>query len=104
MRNGLIGEVFYITWKGYGVMFDNIVEAENGIIFYISVPSNSYHVNVKGDKMSGRYLAKRFQEVLTEMGIKNLVVKAKVRDEYWTKEKSDAAQYSARKELFRSQA
>lgn len=49
-------------------------------------------------------LAKRFKTVMTEMGVKRLTVKARVRaGEYWTKEMADSANIEMRKNIYGSQ-
>lgn len=99
----LLGEAMYITWRGMGVIIDNFIETEENVSIYISVPKSSYRKNVTGIEMSGEFLAKRFKESLTEMGIKKLTVAFKIRNENWTKEKEEEATLKARKEIFGSQ-
>ena len=99
-----MGSAFYIAWKGLGIVFDDVIETYDYLIIYISVPSSSEHKDVHGNEMAGKHLAHRFKDTLVEMGIKNLTVKCKVRDEFWTKEKDKFATEAAKKELFRSQA
>ena len=54
--------------------------------------------------MSGMTLAKRFKTTMTEMGIKRLTVKSRIRTgESWTKEMSDAAELEMRKTIYGSQ-
>lgn len=61
-------------------------------------------MNAHGEQMSGMRLSKRLREVMEDMGIKRLTVKAKVRTgDHWTKEKHDAADLEMRKSLFGSQ-
>lgn len=99
----LLGEAMYITWRGMGVIIDNFIETEENVSIYISVPKSSYRKNATGIEMSGEFLAKRFKESLTEMGIKRLAVAFKIRNENWTKEKEEEAILKARKEIFGSQ-
>ena len=54
--------------------------------------------------MAAMDLAKRFKTVMTEMGVKRLTVKARVRaGEYWTKEMAGSANIEMRKNIFGSQ-
>ena len=49
-------------------------------------------------------LAKRYKEMLIDMGIKRLTVKAKIRSgEHWTKEMGQEAELNVRKILYGSQ-
>ncbi|MGN0245746.1 MAG: hypothetical protein ACI4DK_07255 [Lachnospiraceae bacterium] len=98
MIDGL-GEAMYITWCGLGIIIDKIDETFDDLIIYISVPKNTTIASdLYGDK-----LAKRLKETLTEMGVKRLTVKYKIRDEVWNTEKRAAAEIEARKKLFGSQ-
>ncbi len=54
-------------------------ESIDGLEVYISVPEDSYKTNAHGEKMCGMFLAKRFKQVLVEMGVKRLTVRARVR-------------------------
>lgn len=102
--NRMMGVGMYIALNGLGVKIENLAETYDEINIWISVPSKSENVDVHGNEMSGKYLAKRFKDTLTDIGVKNLTVKYKIRDEAWTKEKDKDAQQIAKKELFRSQA
>lgn len=101
MKN--LGEVAYITWMSYGVIFDKINESTDSLILYISVPFSSYYRDVNNTEMAGEFLAKRFKATMTDMGIKRLTVKYKIRNEHWTKERSDAAEVCARQNIYGSQ-
>ena len=101
--SNMIGQAMYIAWRGMGVVIDNIKETCEDLTIYISVPKSSYHRNVNDIEMSGAFLAKRFKETLTEMGVKRLTVKYKIRDEAWTENKRLDAEEKAKKELFKSQ-
>lgn len=103
MNNNVIGEAMYITWCGFGIIIDNIIETYDSLTIYISVPKTSNHIDANDNEMSGAFLAKRIKQTLTEMGVKRLTVKYKIRDEVWSEEKRLAAEAQAKKELFRSQ-
>lgn len=62
--------------------------SDDGIeIIYISVPERSYNLNVHGEEMAGRLLAKRFKDKLINLRSNDTIVKWKTRTgEYWTKE------------------
>lgn len=82
----------------------NTNETAESLVIYISVPEHSYKRNARGSEMAAMNLAKRFKTVMTEMGIKRLTVKARVRaGEYWTKEMADSANIEMRKNIFGSQ-
>ena len=60
--------------------------------------------SVNGEKMCGMFLTRRFKQVLVEMGIKRLTVRARVRTgDEWTPEKAEQANIKARQEIFGSQ-
>ena len=82
-----LGEAVMITWAEYGLKIENTSETTESLVIYVSVPEHSYKRNAKGSEMAAMDLAKRFKTVMTEMGVKRLTVKARVRaGEYWTKE------------------
>lgn len=109
--------IMLATWYGYGLEIikvneivkvnENNIINENGTVdeykkeleLYVSVPKSSYHKNANGEEMSGHFLAKRFKQCLSDMiDTKNkyshygkIVVKYKIRNEIWTKEKADLA-------------
>ena len=94
----------YIVWREFGLAIEKEKESIEGLEVYISVPEDSYKVNAHGEKMCGMFLAKRFKQVLVEMGIKRLTVRARVRTgDEWTPEKAEKANIKARKEMFGSQ-
>lgn len=99
----MLREAMLITWAGFGVIIDNEVETQENYTIYISVPKSSYNKDVHGKEMSGNFLAKRFKEILTEMGIKRLTVKYKIRDEIWTEAKKQEAELNMKKQIFGSQ-
>lgn len=103
MINGL-GEVMMMTWTKMGLKIENQIETQESLTIYISVPEFSDERNVRNEEMSGMRLAKRYKEMLIDMGIKRLTVKAKIRSgEHWTKEMGQEAELNVRKILYGSQ-
>ena len=99
-----LGEVIMMTWAKMGLKIENQIETQESLTIYISVPEFSNERNVRNEEMSGMRLAKRYKEMLTEMGVKRLTVKAKIRSgEHWTKEMGQDAELKARKMLYGSQ-
>ena len=41
MNTGLLGKSVVLTWAGYGVVIDNIVEESDKLTVYISVPKDT---------------------------------------------------------------
>ena len=94
----------YIVWREFGLAIEKEKESIEGLEVYISVPEDSYKVNAHGEKMCGMFLAKRFKQVLVEMGIKRLTVRARIRTgDEWTPEKAGQANIKTRQEMFGSQ-
>lgn len=94
----------YIVWREFGLAIEKEKESIDGLEVYISVPEDSYKVNAHGEKMCGMFLAKRFKQVLVEMGVKRLTVRSRIRiGEQWTTEKAEQANIKARQEIFGSQ-
>lgn len=103
MINGL-GEVMMITMAGMGLRIENEIETQESLTIYISVPEFSDNRNVHDEEMSGMRLAKRCKEMLLEMGVKRLHMKARIRyGEHWTTEMGKEAQLEIRKMLYGSQ-
>ena len=99
-----MGAAIAITWARFGVKIEKENETQDMFEIYISVPERSFHRNVNNEEMAGRTLAKRFKDVLTEMGVKRLVLKSRTRHgEVWTKELADEAELNMRRKLFGSQ-
>ena len=99
-----LGEAMMMTWAKMGLKIENQIETQESLTIYISVPEFSDERNVRNEEMSGMRLAKRYKEMLTEMGVKRLTVKAKIRSgEHWTKEMGQDAELKARKMLYGSQ-
>ena len=103
MINGL-GEAMMMTWAKMGLKIENQIETQESLTIYISVPEFSDERNVYGEEMSGMRLAKRYKEMLIDIGIKRLTVKAKIRfGEHWTEEMGHDAELKMRKMLYGSQ-
>ena len=83
-----LGEAAYITWMSFGVEIDKINESADELELFISVPKSSYKKDVDNNEMASDFLAKRFKTVLSEMGVKRLVVKYRIRNECWTEKMS----------------
>ena len=103
MINGL-GEAIVMTMAGMGLKIENEIETQDSLTLYVSVPEYSYERNVHNEEMSGMRLAKRYKEMLTDMGVKRLIVKARIRTgEHWTKEMREEAELEMRKMFYGSQ-
>ena len=103
MINGL-GEAMMMTWAKMGLKIENQIETQESLTIYISVPEFSDERNVYGEEMSGMRLAKRYKEMLIDMGVKRLTVKAKIRfGEHWTEEMGHDVELKMRKMLYGSQ-
>lgn len=103
MINGLV-EAMMMTWAKMGLKIENQIETQESLTIYISVPEFSDERNVRNEEMSGMRLAKRYKEMLIDMGVKRLTIKAKIRSgEHWTKEMGKEAELNMRKMLYDSQ-
>ena len=93
-----------IVWAEQGLTIDNVKEEPESLTIYISVPEDGYQANVHGEIMSGKVLARRFKEVMLDMGVKRLTVKSRIRKgDIWTEKKSKDAALKMRKMLYGSQ-
>lgn len=100
----MIGESMMIVWAELGLTIDNVVEEQERLTIFISVPEDGYQKHSCGETMAGKFLAKRFKDAMTDLGIKRLTVKSKVRSgDIWTEEKAKIAELNMRKQLFGSQ-
>lgn len=103
MINGL-GEAMMMSMAKMGLRIENETETQESITIYVSVPEFSDERNIRNEEMAGMRLAKRYKEMLIDMGIKRLTVKAKIRSgEHWTKEMGKEAELNMRKMLYGSQ-
>ena len=99
-----IGTAMMITWAALGVTIDRDNETAEGIEVYISVPEHSYNRNQAGEEMAGDILAARFKSTLTELGVKRLTVRYRIRTgERWTEEMRTQAELAAQRTLLGSQ-
>lgn len=93
-----------LTWAKMGITLDKEVETDTSYTIYISVPEHSFEHDVDGVEMAGNHLARRIKRTLTEMGVKNLIVKAKIRKgDTWTKKKAGTAYNTKGREIYQSQ-
>lgn len=93
-----------IVFAEQGLTIENVKEEPESLTIYISVPEDGYHTNVHGEIMAGKVLARRFKEIMLDMGVKRLTVKSKIRKgDVWTEEKSKRAAFEMRKMLYGSQ-
>lgn len=105
MRYGPMGEGFAITLAGMGIVIERENEDGNHLTVWISVPETADHVDAHGNEMAGAFLAKRMKTSLTNLGVKNLIVKYRIRKgEHWTKQMGKDAEWRMKKMLFGSQA
>lgn len=90
-----------VVWAGLGVVIEKLQESTESLMVYISVPERSYHRDAKDEEMSGMHLAKRFSDVLKEMGLKHILVKARIRKgESWTEAMCNNAERKMKKEVY----
>jgi len=99
-----LGEAMMISWASFGVRIEKQRESIYSLEIYISVPEHSYILNADGEEMAGEILAKRFKTVLTDIGVKRLTVKYKVRaGESWSEKLAKDAEIQMRKTIYGSQ-
>ena len=106
MNSNIMGKAMLLTFAGMGIKIDNINETTDNLTLYISVPKDaddSIERDVNGYVMAGEHLAKTIKRKLTEMGLKRLTVKYKIRDEVWNKAKRNISETEMRKDIFGSQ-
>lgn len=93
-----------IVFAEQGLTIENVKEEPESLTIYISVPEDGYHTNVHGEIMAGKVLARRFKEIMLDMGVKRLTVKSRIRSgDVWTKDKSKDAEINMRRMLYGSQ-
>lgn len=99
-----LGKIMMVTWAGFGVVIEQENESQESLELCISVPETSYRRDASGDEMAGDTLARRFKKAMTEMGVKRLAVKSRIRyGDHWTKELAENAELNMRRALFGSQ-
>lgn len=102
--SSMIGEAMMIAWAELGLTVDNIVEEQEQLTIFISVPEDGYRKHSGGEIMAGKFLAKRFKDAMTDLGVKRLTVKSRIRSgDIWTEEKAKDAELKMRKRLYGSQ-
>lgn len=85
--NDLIGKAVYITWREFGIEFIHIADERKPATFYIIVPNDGEQLHPREPKTYGDNLAKLFKNKMREFQ-SDCIVKYKIRNEFWTKEKS----------------
>ena len=91
-----LGRAIYIAWKQLGITIDHVSETTCKTEIWISVPETSDEINVEGKQMAGMVLARRIKETLTEMGVRNLTVKVKIRKgDHWSTKDGERAKTDA---------
>ena len=99
-----LGESLMIVWASFGLEIEHAEETVDKLSVYISVPEFSYETKSDGTEMAGMVLAKSFKRTLSDMGVKRLVVKARIRaGEMWTKQMAEAAKTKMKQTIFKSQ-
>lgn len=102
MQNKLLGKAILIAYAHLGIQIDNIEESDDTVIIFISVPKDAdltMERDTQGNVMAGHHLAKTINKKLIEMGITNIKVKYRIREELWTKSKALVAESEMKKEL-----
>lgn len=93
-----------IVFAEQGLTIENVKEEPESLTIYISVPEDGYHTNVHGEIMAGKVLARRFKEIMLDMGVKRLTIKSRIRNgDIWTEAKSKDAAVKMKKTLYGSQ-
>jgi hypothetical protein len=82
MNTKLLAQGLLLGMKSLGIMVDKLDEN----VLYISVPSATTDAR---HPLAGRQLAAQLKSKFAEMCNTDIIVKYKVRDEVWTKEKAD---------------
>lgn len=85
MDNRLLAEGMLLGMSSFGMIIDKWEDN----IMYISVPKESIDYGPTGEALAGKKLADRILTKLRDLGIKDMQIKYRIRDEIWTKEKRD---------------
>lgn len=85
MDNRLLAEGMLLGMSSFGMIIDTWEDN----IMYISVPKESTDYGPTGEALAGKKLADRILTKLRDLGIKDMQIKYRIRDEIWTKEKRD---------------
>ena len=102
MQNKLLGKAILIAYAHLGIQIDNIEESDSNVTIYISVPKDAdltMERDAHGNVMAGHHLAKTINKKLIEMGITNIELKYRIREEQWTKSKALTAESEMKKQL-----
>lgn len=91
MNNVALAKGMLLAMKSLGVIVDKWNDTSEGTDLYISVPKASTD---KG-QLAGKQLADRLMTRFRDMGASDIKVKFRIRDEVWTKEKSEAIMNTA---------
>lgn len=101
MNNELMAKGMMIAFRGLGIQIEDCVDTDTSTTLYISVPKETTDTMPNGINLAGKSLADRMLTKLREMGVENLQIKFKIRDEVWTKEKRLAAEKLAKHSCWR---
>ena len=85
MDNRLLAEGMLLGMSSLGM---EIVKWDSDTM-YISVPKETTDLSPTGEALAGKKLADRILTKLRDLGCKDLKIKYQIRDEIWTKEKSE---------------
>lgn len=86
--DNLMGKAIYITWKELGVEFIHIADENRPVVFYITVPNDGEQIHMREPKAYGANLAQLFKTTMRKFQ-SDCIVKYKIRNEFWTKAKSE---------------
>lgn len=87
MDNSLFLKGLFLAWSKMGLKDLKI----SGVTIYCSVPNSSYLLDAHGNEMSGKFLIKRLNRNMAEMGMGYFQFVCTIRNEHWTEEKSKQA-------------
>jgi hypothetical protein len=87
MDNRLLAQGMLLGLESFGLEIDKWEDN----IMYISVPKDTtdFRPDDNGEALAGKKLADRVQTKFRDMGCKDLKIKYRVRDEVWSKEKTN---------------
>ena len=91
MNNVSLAKGMLLAMQSLGVTVDRWEDTSEGTNLYISVPKASTD---KG-QLAGKQLADRLMTRFRDMGASDIKVKFRIRDEVWTKEKSESIMNTA---------
>jgi hypothetical protein len=87
MDNRLLAQGMLLGLESFGLEIDKWEDN----IMYISVPKDTtdFGPDNNGEAIAGKKLADRVQTKFRDMGCKDLKIKYRIRDEVWSKEKTN---------------